>query len=147
MNKSNTPEYRVWGAMVQRCTNPKEPAYKWYGNRGIKICKRWLKFDEFIKDMGERPSSNHSLDRINNNKNYIPSNCRWATYKEQTRNYRRNRQITYLECTYCMTDWAFIVGISPETLRYRLNSGWSIQDALTIKPNHSNGHRGQSARC
>lgn len=83
-----TPEHHAWVSMRQRCTKPSVVAYKNYGGRGIKVCERWEKFDNFIKDMGMRPSSDHSLDRVDVNGNYEPSNCRWATSLEQARNRR-----------------------------------------------------------
>lgn len=84
-------EHATWGAMIQRCTNPKHPKWKDYGGRGIKVCKRWRKFENFLADMGLRPSPELSLDRKNNNKGYYKSNCRWATAKEQQANTRAGR--------------------------------------------------------
>lgn len=83
-----SPEYRAWIAMISRCQRPKNnPIHKWYGARGIKVCKRWRhNFRAFLADMGRKPSADLSLDRINNNKGYSPSNCRWATQSEQLRN-------------------------------------------------------------
>lgn len=92
MTKSNT--YRIWVDIKTRCSNKKNRAYKNYGGRGIKVCKRWMKFENFIEDMGERPKG-LSIDRTNNNGNYEPNNCRWATMKEQQNNRRNNRLITY----------------------------------------------------
>lgn len=82
-----TPEYKVWDSMIQRCTNPKNISFSKYGARGIKVCHSWLfSFNEFITDMGPRPTSKHSIDRINNDKGYNKSNCRWATPEQQQRN-------------------------------------------------------------
>lgn len=87
--KTMTKAYESWASMIQRCTNPKKKQFANYGGRGIKVCDRWLKFENFLADMGECPSGK-SLDRINNDGDYEPGNCRWATRKEQMRNRRNN---------------------------------------------------------
>lgn len=89
--KTSSPEYKSWSSMIQRCTNPANARYEGYGARGIKICDQWMSFENFYADMGDRPSINHSLDRINNDGNYDPGNCRWATRSEQQRNKRPPR--------------------------------------------------------
>lgn len=89
--KRHSKEYNSWRAMVQRCNNPKQEKYLIYGARGISVCDRWLKFENFYADMGDKPSPKHSIERINNEGNYEPSNCKWATPKEQMNNMRRNK--------------------------------------------------------
>lgn len=87
-NASKTPEYRVWQSMKQRCNNAKAYRYKDYGERGIVVCDRWNSFECFFEDMGQRPSISHSVDRIDNDGNYEPGNCKWSTRSEQQRNKR-----------------------------------------------------------
>jgi hypothetical protein len=87
--KARTPEYAIWRSMRQRCLNPHSADYPSYGGRGITVCERWASFEAFFADMGSRPSSRHSLDRVNNEKGYEPGNCRWATWREQRLNQRR----------------------------------------------------------
>lgn len=88
-----TPEYRVWDAMKNRCRNPNSKHFKNYGGRGIRVCRRWLgSYPAFLADMGRKPSLLHSLDRINNDGNYTPKNCRWATRHQQNSNTRRKRK-------------------------------------------------------
>jgi len=87
------PEWDIWYAMKQRCHNSKHSGYRNYGGRGIKVCDRWLNsFKDFLKDIGKRPSLKHSIDRVNNDSNYEPGNCRWATRKQQANNKRRYHQ-------------------------------------------------------
>lgn len=86
VKQERTPEYMIWVAMRQRCLNPRMPAWHRYGGRGITICPAWGRFGQFLADMGPRPSSAHSLDRIDNDGHYEPGNCRWATWSEQNAN-------------------------------------------------------------
>jgi hypothetical protein len=120
--------------MKARCYRKQSKDYKDYGGRGIKVCDRWLGdsgFENFFEDMGRRPSSDHSLDRIDVNGNYCLENCRWATISEQANNKRNNRNITYKGKTQNITQWGLEVGISETTLRYRLDRGWDIERAFT----------------
>lgn len=130
-NGKMSKTYKAWSCMIQRCTNPKRPGYHRYGGRGITVCKRWIKFESFLKDMGDQPPG-HQLDRIDNNGNYRKKNCRWTTPKQQARNRRDNRLITYKGKTQCLAAWAEKFGVSPATLWQRLfKLHWSINKALT----------------
>lgn len=129
---TRTPIYHIWENIKYRCNSSKNSAYKDYGGRGIRICERWMKFENFLEDMKERPSLEHSVDRIDNNGDYEPSNCRWATNKEQSRNTRKNRNFTIDGVTHCVTDWAKEKGLSNFLVFLRLRRGWSIEEALNI---------------
>jgi hypothetical protein len=126
------PEYEVWRHMKQRCMDPKHISYPNYGGRGITICERWLEsFQNFLEDMGPRPTPQHSLDRFpDKNGNYEKSNCRWATPSEQTRNMRTNRMIMLDGHTACLADWLLIKGLSKRTFHSRCQSGWTVERAL-----------------
>lgn len=90
----HTKEYSAWAAMIKRCNNKNDPKYKHYGGRGIKVCERWLQYENFLADVGRAPTQRHTLDRYpNNNGNYEPSNFRWATYSEQNKNKRKKHEI------------------------------------------------------
>lgn len=130
-NMSRTKIYWAWCSMLKRCHNRNHIAYKNYGGRGIRVCKRWHKFENFYADMGDRPTPKHTLDRIDNNGNYCKENCRWASVKTQHRNTRVNRTITFRGKTKCVSAWAACIGLSNSTLLSRLSSGWSIERALT----------------
>jgi len=123
--------YTVWESMIKRCTNPKNKSYHNYGGRGIKVCKRWLKFENFLEDMGEVPEG-YQIDRIDNNGNYCKSNCRWTTKKEQARNKRNNRLLICGGKTQCLAAWVEEYNINYDTLWYRIYKlGWPIEKALT----------------
>jgi len=129
--RSNTPEYRSWAKLKGRCLNPNDKSYERYGGRGIAVCDRWVNsFENFFADMGPRPSPKHSLDRINNDGDYTPENCRWATAIEQVRNSSHMRWITYKGETLCLKDWAERIGISKSALIRRFKEGCSTKEAL-----------------
>ena len=125
-----TSVYHIWRSMLTRCENPNMHAYHLYGGRGIKVCEAWHDFEQFYADMGPCPEG-HSLDRIDNNRNYEPDNCRWATAKQQGRNRNDNVEITFQGETRCVAGWAEKLGMRDSTLRERLNRGWTIKEALT----------------
>lgn len=135
MNKKhglvNSPEYKTWAMMLVRCRNKNNHAYPRYGGRGIKVCKRWESFENFYADVGAKPSPKHSLDRIDNNGNYEPSNCRWATMLEQGRNKRNNAMLTLNGVTKCISEWADITGIKRRTIHARISYGWPVEKVLT----------------
>lgn len=127
-----SPTYHSWVGMIQRCTNPKRGSYKHYGGRGITVCKRWQKFENFLADMGIRPLE-RTLDRKNTNGNYTPSNCRWATPEEQARNSRQSIPITLGGETKTLPYWCEHFGISINTVRSRMKKQkWSVEDALMV---------------
>ncbi len=128
-----TPTYMSWQSMLRRCEIPSASGYAWYGGRGITVAPEWHDFQTFLRDMGERPSSSHSLDRIDPNGHYMPGNCRWATKAEQSRNLRTNVWITFNGETLCMTDWAKRTGLSVTTIRNRLHAGLPEELILTRK--------------
>ncbi len=131
---ASDPAYHCWHSMIYRCGSSTYHGYHNYGGRGIRVCERWQSFNAFLEDMGPRPSPRYSIDRIDNDGNYEPGNCRWATRKQQHRNTRYNRMITHDGVTKCLTDWAASTGLSISSLRYRLNSGWPTKLALTLPP-------------
>ncbi|MHB8727609.1 MAG: hypothetical protein ACYC9K_01070 [Sulfuricaulis sp.] len=128
--KFRTSEYVIWVDMIQRCTNPRSAAYADYGGRGISVCERWMKFEAFLVDMGARPT-NHTLDRRDNNKGYLPENCWWRTAQQQGRNRRSNLLIEFQGTKLTLAEWAERTGLRRDTISYRLRSGWDTGLALT----------------
>ena len=118
---TDTQVYKIWGAMLQRCTNPHSTAWKWYGGRGITVCDRWRHdFSAFLEDMGYPPTPRHSIERRNSNQGYSLENCYWATQTQQMRNTSRTHFLTYNGRTQCLTAWAIELGMKTETLSNRL---------------------------
>lgn len=122
-----TPEYRSWLNIKDRCNNPKNQSYSYYGGRGISIYKKWNdSFECFLNDVGIRPSKLHSADRFpNNNGNYEPGNFRWATKKEQANNMRSNRHIEYNGINYTIQQFAELFGVSHTLVLYFERKGYS----------------------
>lgn len=131
--KTNSPVYYIYTSMIARCYHKQHPCYHLYGGRGIKVCDRWLNILNFVEDMEPSFKKGLSLDRINNDKGYSPENCRWATQREQMRNTRSNRLITHNNKTLSLVEWSEILDINYQTLRGRLNRGWSFKKAI-IEP-------------
>ena len=126
----STPEYKAWEGMKQRCENQNEPEYKNYGQRGIRV--EYESFMQFFADVGNRPSPKHTIDRADNDGNYAPGNCRWATRKEQMRNYRGNINITHRGKTQCIAAWSEETGVSYTTIRDRYRKDWPLD--LVFRP-------------
>lgn len=130
--KTKTLEYRTWRTIKQRCHNEKHSHYSYYGGRGIKVCDRWMKsFENFLIDMGKKPSIKHTIDRKNSNGNYTPKNCRWATRKEQMNNTSWNVFIKYKGVTKSQTEWSELLGLHYNTIKYRLRNKWPMDKVLT----------------
>ena len=149
MNKRSetTPEeYGIWSSMRTRCYNTKRNSYKDYGARGIKVCERWNDFAAFYADMGPRPSPEHTLDRIDNDGDYEPSNCRWATPEQQNYNKRNTRYIEFEGLKLTLAKWSDRLGIPTGVLSWRLHSGWTEHKALTTPWKPSPSHRAAWAR-
>lgn len=118
--KSKTKIYYIWAQMIRRCNSPKSKDFHRYGGRGIKVCERWLNsFEDFESDMGYREPG-LTLERIDTNGDYEPNNCKWASYKDQARNTRRNRLHTIDGVTHCLAEWCEILNESWSTVKKRL---------------------------
>lgn len=128
-----TSEYYCWEAMTARCTNPNNPMYYRYGGRGITVCEEWKNnFKNFLSDMGNKPSSKHSIDRINNDGDYNKNNCRWATTKEQANNTSRSTKEEIDGLILSRTDTIKHIGIGHATFYYYLKKGYNPQEIKTI---------------
>lgn len=124
----------TWKGMLNRCENPKACNYKWYGGKGITVCRDWHDKDAFeawVKNTGWREG--YTIDRIDGDKGYCPENCRWATMKEQTRNRKTTIMITYMGETLCLKDWAARFGIKYTTLNKRYTKGWGVERLFSVK--------------
>jgi len=127
---SKTATYKSWCGMIERCENESNKRYSSYGGRGIRICDRWRQsFEFFVEDMGIRPDG-LSLDRIDNNGDYEPSNCRWANARGQARNRRSNIWVEYQGDRLLISDWAKRLGIQRTTLEYRKKAGWTDKEII-----------------
>lgn len=141
VGRKASPTFSSWNAMICRLTYPTVQGFEYYRWRGITVCDRWRSgengksgFECFLADMGERPSLDYSLDRINNDGNYQPDNCRWATKRQQANNRDDNRVFVYRGTRFTLTELARETGVPLERLRHRLSrsSGWSIEEAVSV---------------
>jgi len=132
------PEYSVWGSMRARCNNPNNKRYPRYGGRGIKVCSRWNEpyngFLRFVRDMGRRPSPELTIERVDNDGDYEPDNCEWASRKQQARNRATNRHLTIDGETRTLAEWSELHGIHSATISNRLVRGWPPRVAVSAPP-------------
>lgn len=131
---TRTSEYRTWCLMRQRCNDPRNAKFPRYGARGIRVCQRWEDFSAFLSDMGERPSTSHSIHRIDNDGDYEPDNCQWATPDVQSRNKSTNVRLTVGGVTKIASDWARDIGARPGLITHRLGRGWTPERAVSTPP-------------
>lgn len=135
---SGKGEWNVWCQMRQRCNNPNNHAYHRYGGRGIRVCERWASsFEAFISDMGPRPSRRHTIERIDNNGDYHPGNCKWATYAEQSINTSHVRLLDYNGRILPIAEWSRVTGVNASVISARLKRGWALGQALEFEPRPS----------
>lgn len=137
-----TRQYRTWSHMIGRCEDVGDSSYKNYGGRGISVCKRWKKFENFWEDMKDDYKEDLTLERIDVNGNYSPENCKWATWKDQHRNKRSSRLVVYRGETKNISDWANLLGIKRTTLRMRLDVyKYSVEKAFNEKVEYNHGSK------
>jgi hypothetical protein len=130
--ESKTPLHNIWQGIKQRCLDQKSKNYLKYGARGIKICDRWKEnYKNFVADMGHPPTNKHSIERINNDGDYEPNNCRWATASEQSRNRRSNVKITFNNETKILIEWCEYLKLPYKTICSRIRTGWTPEKAFT----------------
>lgn len=125
-------EYRTWASIKRRCYNPKAQNYTRYGGKGIRLCRRWWQFSNFLLDMGRRPSAKHSIERRRNDRGYSPKNCYWATPEQQAQNRSSVRQATLMGKTWPAVRWARYLKISEKRVLMRLYLGWTPSEALLL---------------
>lgn len=135
IDNKTTKEYRAFRHILERCYKATHESYANYGGRGIKVCDRWRNsFENFLTDMGRAPSSKHSIDRKENDGNYEPGNCRWATKKEQQNNTRSCKMLSYKGKTQTLSNWCSELNLRYSTIRSRIYEyGWTLDEALQIK--------------
>lgn len=130
---SRSAEFFIWAGMKNRCENPKYSGFHRYGGRGITVCERWQRFENFYADMGPRPSPFHSVGRLMNDEGYNPKNCEWQTKAEQSKNTSRNKYVEATGKLMCLADWSRTTGVHISTICNRLKRGWSPEKAVLTK--------------
>lgn len=142
--RSFTPEYRAWQTMRLRCLNPSNRAYPAYGGRGIAVCDRWRDdFEAFLADVGPKPSPRHEIDRIDNNRGYEPGNCRWVTRSQNDRNRRSTLWVEYRGERRRLIDLCEQFGTWPDTVKFRLKHGWTMEAAVETPTRAMSNGRGR----
>ena len=132
---SKTPEFRIWIGIKTRCFNRRDRGFLNYGARGITLARRWRKsFAAFFKDVGPRPSPRHTIERIDNDRGYVPGNVKWATTLEQGNNKRTNVKLQWKGNYFSIAEWARRTGLKATTIGMRLKRGWSVERTLSEKP-------------
>src|SRR5581483_5894279 len=141
--------YGCWANMLNRCRNENTPSYPNYGGRGITVCARWHKFENFIADMGPRPSRKHTIERKETNGNYEPGNCVWATRRVQNANKRNNHRLTIGGETRHVSEWARRAGLHVQTVLWRLRNGVppaeAVQPGRKLRTRYTRGEQGRFA--
>ena len=132
-----TLTYNSWSSLRDRCNNKNSKDNKTYIERGIKVCKRWNKYENFLKDMGKRPSKEYSIDRIDNNKGYFKENCKWSTFTEQMNNTTRTHWIEYRGQKQSLAEWCKELDMNYSTVATRMHRGWTEERALTTPTTNS----------
>jgi hypothetical protein len=132
--RNRPPLYMLWCTIKNRCYNAKDRSYLNYGAKGITMSDSWKNsYNNFFRDMGEKPTPKHTIDRIDGLKGYSKENCRWATQKQQQRNRLNNKKLSHEGEELCLEEWAEKLGINHSTILGRLKRGWPLEKALTIK--------------
>jgi hypothetical protein len=129
---SKTLSYKSWAAARDRCYNPKNPKFKNYGARGIRLCDHWHDFENFYRDMGDRPSTKYSINRINNDGDYCKENCEWAESKKQSRNKTTTRYLIINNEKIDIKTASELYGVAMSTIRYRISHGWNDHQAVGL---------------
>jgi hypothetical protein len=136
-NMSNTRLYNIWEGMKQRCYNSNVKAYKYYGAKDIKVCEKWLNFENFMQwSLNNGYSDNLTIDRIDIKKDYCPENCRWVNKKIQANNTSTNVFLKIDNITDTIANWSKKTGINASTISWRYRHGWSEKDCIQLKPNY-----------